>query len=79
MGDNVLCVSGIRRSNRDEEHQNGLEAGSGGLGSLAVNSVITSDLPIITAITLVTAAIIIVANLVVDLLYAVIDPRVRIS
>ncbi|HXG25949.1 MAG TPA: ABC transporter permease [Candidatus Binatia bacterium] len=50
-----------------------------GLGSLAVNSVIASDLPIITAITLITAAIIIVANLVVDLLYAVIDPRVRIS
>ena len=50
-----------------------------GLGSLAVGSVIASDLPIITAITLVTAAIIIVANLVVDLLYAVIDPRVRIS
>ena len=50
-----------------------------GLGSLAVGSVIASDLPIITAITLVTAAIIIFANLVVDLLYAVIDPRVRIS
>ena len=50
-----------------------------GLGSLAVSSVINSDLPIITAITLVTAAIIIFANLVVDLLYAVIDPRVRIS
>ena len=50
-----------------------------GLGTLAIGSVIASDLPIITAITLVTAAIIIIANLVVDLLYAVIDPRVRVS
>lgn len=50
-----------------------------GLGSLAVNSVLQSDLPVITGITLLTATIIIFANLVVDLLYAVIDPRVRIA
>ena len=50
-----------------------------GLGSLAVDSVIQADLPVINGLTLVTAAIIIVANLVVDLLYAVIDPRVRIN
>jgi peptide/nickel transport system permease protein len=50
-----------------------------GLGSLAVDSVIQADLPVINGLTLVTAAIIIVANLVVDLLYAVIDPRVRIG
>jgi peptide/nickel transport system permease protein len=50
-----------------------------GLGSLAVSSVISSDLPLITGITLVTAAIIIFANLVVDMLYAVIDPRVRVG
>jgi peptide/nickel transport system permease protein len=50
-----------------------------GLGSLAIGSVIESDLPLITGITLVTATIIIVANLVVDLLYAVVDPRVRLT
>ena len=50
-----------------------------GLGSLAVNSITDSDLPLITGITLLTAAIIIFANLVVDLLYAVVDPRVRIT
>jgi peptide/nickel transport system permease protein len=49
-----------------------------GLGSLAVNSVVDSDLPLIVGITLVTATFIIVANLIVDLLYAVIDPRVRL-
>ncbi|HEY8922409.1 MAG TPA: ABC transporter permease [Candidatus Limnocylindria bacterium] len=50
-----------------------------GLGSLAVSSITDSDLPLITGITLLTAAIIIFANLVVDLLYAVIDPRVRVT
>jgi peptide/nickel transport system permease protein len=49
-----------------------------GLGALAINSVLDSDLPLITGITLVTATIIIFANLVVDLLYAVVDPRVRL-
>ncbi len=50
-----------------------------GLGSLAVTSVLTSDLPVIAGITLLTATIIIFANLVVDLLYAVVDPRVTIA
>ena len=50
-----------------------------GLGSLAVSSITDSDLPLITGITLLTASIIIFANLVVDLLYAVVDPRVRIT
>ena len=49
-----------------------------GIGSLAVNSVVDSDLPLIVGITLITATFIIVANLIVDLLYAVIDPRVRL-
>jgi peptide/nickel transport system permease protein len=50
-----------------------------GLGSLAVEAITQSDLPIITGLTLLTATLIIVANLVVDLLYAVIDPRVRLT
>jgi len=50
-----------------------------GLGSLAVSSITDSDLPIIAGLTLLTSAIIIFANLVVDLLYAVVDPRVRIT
>jgi peptide/nickel transport system permease protein len=50
-----------------------------GLGALAVSSITDSDLPLITGITLITASIIIFANLVVDLLYAVVDPRVRIT
>jgi peptide/nickel transport system permease protein len=37
------------------------------------------DFPVVSATVLVAAVIIVIANLVVDLLYAVIDPRVRLS
>jgi peptide/nickel transport system permease protein len=50
-----------------------------GLGKLAITSVIDSDLPTITATVLVAATFIIVSNLIVDLLYAFIDPRVRLA
>ncbi|MDQ1626496.1 MAG: peptide/nickel transport system permease protein [Actinomycetota bacterium] len=50
-----------------------------GLGRLSVDSVTTSDLPVITGTVMVAAFFIILANLVVDLLYAVIDPRVRLA
>jgi peptide/nickel transport system permease protein len=49
-----------------------------GLGALAVDSITNSDLPLITGITMLTASLIIFANLIVDLLYAVVDPRVRL-
>ncbi|MGH3099185.1 MAG: ABC transporter permease [Streptosporangiales bacterium] len=50
-----------------------------GLGKLALQSVTSADLPVITAVVLVAASFIIVANLVVDLLYGLIDPRVRVG
>jgi len=50
-----------------------------GMGRLAIESVTDADLPIITATVLVASAFIILANLVVDILYAVIDPRVRLA
>ena len=50
-----------------------------GMGRLAIDSVVDADLPVITAVTLIVATFIIVANLVVDILYAVIDPRVRLA
>ncbi|MEU8616820.1 ABC transporter permease [Streptomyces sp. NPDC048623] len=50
-----------------------------GLGALAIQGVSTSDLPLIMAVTLITATCVVLANLLVDLLYAVIDPRVRLA
>ena len=50
-----------------------------GLGRLAIDSVTDSDLPVITATVLIAATFVITANLIVDILYAVIDPRVRLA
>ncbi len=50
-----------------------------GIGRLAVDSVTDADLPVITGTVLVAATFVILANLVVDVLYAVIDPRVRLA
>jgi peptide/nickel transport system permease protein len=50
-----------------------------GLGYEAVTAIKSSDLPVIMGVTLFAAFFIIMANLVVDLLYAVVDPRVRLG
>ena len=50
-----------------------------GLGRLSINAVVNTDLPVVTGTVLVAAVFVIVANLIVDLLYAVIDPRVRLT
>jgi peptide/nickel transport system permease protein len=50
-----------------------------GLGYLAIKSVSDRDLPIILGVTLIAASAVVFANLVVDLLYALIDPRVRLA
>lgn len=50
-----------------------------GLGRLSLGAVRDFDLPVIVATTLLAAAIVILMNLVVDLLYAWIDPRVRVT
>lgn len=48
-----------------------------GIGRLAYDSIQNSDLPMIQGTVLLGAFFIIFANLIVDILYAVIDPRVR--
>ncbi len=48
-----------------------------GLGNLAIDAVINRDLPLIQGIVLLFAAIFVGVNLVVDLLYAVLNPRLR--
>ncbi|HEV7451408.1 MAG TPA: ABC transporter permease [Pseudonocardiaceae bacterium] len=48
-----------------------------GIGKYSVDAVVNNDLPKVLGVVLVGSIFIIVANLVVDLLYAVVDPRVR--
>ncbi|MCZ9884904.1 ABC transporter permease [Arthrobacter sp. B2a2-09] len=50
-----------------------------GLGFTAVRAAISGDLPVTMAITMLAAFFVIVANVVVDLAYAAIDPRVRLQ
>jgi peptide/nickel transport system permease protein len=48
-----------------------------GIGRLAYDSIQNSDLPMIQGTVLIGAFFIIIANLIVDILYAFIDPRVK--
>jgi peptide/nickel transport system permease protein len=50
-----------------------------GLGREAVLAITTEDLPVIIGIVILASAFVVVANIVVDMLYAVLDPRVRVS
>lgn len=47
-----------------------------GLGALLIDAVGHTDLPVITGVTILAAAFVVVANLVVDLAYRALDPRV---
>lgn len=49
-----------------------------GLGWTAVHAIQQQDLPVIIGVVIIAAAGVVVANIVVDMLYAVIDPRVRL-
>jgi peptide/nickel transport system permease protein len=50
-----------------------------GLGSLSINAMASSDFDVIKAVTLVGAVLYVVANLVTDLCYAMVDPRVKLK
>jgi peptide/nickel transport system permease protein len=50
-----------------------------GLGKLAIDAIGQQDLPIILGVTMFAAFFIVLANIVVDVLYGVIDPRVRLK
>lgn len=50
-----------------------------GLGRAAIDAVTQQDLPVLVPIVLIAATLIVFANLVVDILYGVVDPRVRVG
>lgn len=51
--------------------------GLNGVGKLTSDSITKNDQPVIMGVTLLVAFFVVVANLVVDILYTVLDPRVR--
>lgn len=48
-----------------------------GLGNYALSGVYTADFPVVMGVTVLGAVFIVVANLIVDVIYAALDPRVR--
>ena len=50
-----------------------------GMGKLVIDSIFQLDRPVVVAYLMVVVFMFIVINLVVDLLYSVLDPRVRLS
>ncbi len=50
-----------------------------GLGKLAIDSVLNQDIPLMLGAVLAASPAIVLANLVVDLLYAWLDPRIRLG
>ncbi len=50
-----------------------------GLGALAIRGIRTFDLPVIMGTVVFASIMVIVFNLIVDILYAWIDPRIRLA
>ncbi|MCK5700506.1 MAG: ABC transporter permease subunit, partial [Cyclobacteriaceae bacterium] len=50
-----------------------------GLGFTTIKAVQSLDFPVVMGVTLVVATFFIIINIFVDLLYAAIDPRIRLS
>ena len=50
-----------------------------GIGRLIVNSILAKDFPMVQGIILFTATAYVIANLLVDLAYGLLDPRIRLG
>jgi peptide/nickel transport system permease protein len=50
-----------------------------GMGRLAVNAANTRDYPVVLGATLMVAVVVVISNLLADILYAVVDPRIRLD
>lgn len=50
-----------------------------GMGKLAIDSIMARDYPVILAFVLFVAVLVLVCNLIADLLYALVDPRIRVK
>jgi peptide/nickel transport system permease protein/oligopeptide transport system permease protein len=51
--------------------------GRPGIGRMLVNGIIEKDFPVVQGVVILVAAVYVVANIIVDVLYAAIDPRIQ--
>ena len=50
-----------------------------GMGSLLINSILSKDIVVVQACIMIFAIVVVLSNFVVDLLYGVLDPRIRVE
>ena len=50
-----------------------------GIGAYTVNCILKSDFPVVQGVVLLVAFVYVLVNLVVDILYAFLDPRIKYS
>lgn len=50
-----------------------------GMGSLLINSILSKDVAVVQACIMIIAIVVVLSNLLVDILYGVLDPRIRIE
>lgn len=50
-----------------------------GMGSLTINAIRQQDMPVVMAVTVVDTSMVVIGSLLADILYAIVDPRVRYS
>jgi peptide/nickel transport system permease protein len=48
-----------------------------GIGRLSVEGMVARDFPVVQGVTLMVAALVLMVNLIVDILYAYVDPQIR--
>ena len=49
-----------------------------GIGRLAIQSIYNRDYPVVQCVVFLSAAMFVVVNLVIDMIYGLLDPRIRV-
>jgi peptide/nickel transport system permease protein len=89
----VVFKHGVRAALTPVVSQTGIDVGTllggvvvteevfniGGIGQDSVTAIINGDLPVIIGFVLLAALFVVVANIIVDVVYAILDPRVRLT
>ncbi|MBA7653125.1 Dipeptide transport system permease protein DppB [subsurface metagenome] len=73
----ILFVHALKPSSLTLVTITGINIGRRGIGRLLVGAILTRDLVILQGVVLLVAAGFVIMNFIVDLLYAVLDPRIR--
>ena len=68
----------LPKVNLDQRKWHVIDANGAALGRLAVQAILQKDFPVVQGFVLFVAVAYVLANLVVDLCYAALDPRIRL-